>query len=132
MDHEILRLTERIDIARQLGESHFREFKSALEGPPQDKKLRDAKVVGKDIAETLVAFANADGGELLVGVEDDGTVTGAPYPDDKIQLLLEAPRARIMTSTPLPSVRALRLEYQGRPILFFSVPKGTAFVYLTS
>lgn len=28
----------------------------------------------RDLATTLIAFANADGGRLLIGIEDDGTV----------------------------------------------------------
>ena len=56
------------------GESHFREFKTALSGRPGEKVPRDPGLIRKDIAEALVAFANADGGELFVGIEDDGQV----------------------------------------------------------
>lgn len=38
MDPDILRLPERLTI--ELGDSHFREFKSALEGPPGNKRPR--------------------------------------------------------------------------------------------
>ena len=31
---ELLKLKERLEIATQVGESHFREFKSAFQGPP--------------------------------------------------------------------------------------------------
>jgi ATP-dependent DNA helicase RecG len=132
MDHEVLRLVERIDIARQVGESHFREFKSAYEGSPNKKQPRDVKSVAKDIAETLVAFANADGGELIVGLEDDGTVNGVSYDDVKERYLLETPRNRVLETTPLPSPRAIAVEYEGHRILYFSVPKGTNHVHLTS
>ncbi|MDZ4680001.1 MAG: hypothetical protein SH848_19105 [Saprospiraceae bacterium] len=40
---EILKLKERVEIAIELGESHYREFKSALEGPPSNKTPRDLK-----------------------------------------------------------------------------------------
>src|SRR5262245_59033679 len=100
---EILALTERIRQTIELGESQFREFKSALEGPPSNKKPRDPKLVAKDIAETLVAFANADGGELLVGVEDDGAVLGIQYSDDTISKLLQAPVNGVHIQTPLPT-----------------------------
>jgi len=45
------------------GESHFYDRKSAAIAP------------GK-LTKTLSAFANADGGELLIGIEDDGTWKG--------------------------------------------------------
>lgn len=132
MKHDVLRLVERIDLARQVGESHFREFQSAYEGPAQEKQPRDVKGVAKDIAETLVAFANADGGELIVGLEDDGTVSGLCYDDEKARYLLEAPMRRVLSDTPLPSPRAIRIEYEGHQILYFSVRKGTSHVHLTA
>jgi ATP-dependent DNA helicase RecG len=67
MESEILKLGERIDIALQLGESHFREFKSGFEGPPGKKYPRNLKRISVDIAQTLVAFANADGGGASCG-----------------------------------------------------------------
>ncbi len=66
---EALELTERASLAIRIGESHFREFKSAMAGPPGARTGRSPKDVAVDIARTLVAFANADGGELLVGVK---------------------------------------------------------------
>ncbi|MFQ5435682.1 MAG: helix-turn-helix domain-containing protein, partial [Anaerolineae bacterium] len=69
-------IIERAKTAIDLGESHFREFKSGLEGMPGEKVKRSTKSIATNIAQTLVAFANADGGELLVGVEDSGEITG--------------------------------------------------------
>ena len=76
---EALALTERVKNTIHLGESHFREFKTAFEGPPGSKKPRKVREVCADIGEALVSFANADGGDLLIGVEDEGTVTGVPH-----------------------------------------------------
>jgi len=59
---ELLRLKERIEIAIEMGESHFREFKTAFQGPSNEKSKRPIKDVCQDISKTLVAFANADGG----------------------------------------------------------------------
>ena len=73
---DIVNLEERARTAIGLGERHFREFKTALHGPPNAKTPRPVKSIRRDIGEALVAFANADGGELLVGVEDDGSITG--------------------------------------------------------
>jgi ATP-dependent DNA helicase RecG len=128
---DILTLQERIRTTIRLGESHFREFKSAQEGPPGAKQFRDPKQVKRDIGETLVAFANADGGELLVGVEDDGMVLGAPQSDEQLQQFLEAWRTHVHAKTPLPKPAAVRLEFDGKTILYFSIAKGTDYVYLT-
>ncbi|MDR2042378.1 MAG: ATP-binding protein [Tannerella sp.] len=69
---ERLRLKERIAI--EIGESYYHEWKSAFEGPDGNKKPRDVKEVRYDMAKTLAAFSNADGGELFVGIEDDNTI----------------------------------------------------------
>ena len=64
-------------------EGQFLEFKSAYERPGgTGLKRRKAAEVAWDIAETLSAMANADGGTLLLGVEEDKIVTGVEYPDD--------------------------------------------------
>ncbi len=44
---------------------------------------KSAKIKPADIARHIVAFANANGGILVVGVEDDGKVTGFNYTSAK-------------------------------------------------
>jgi ATP-dependent DNA helicase RecG len=126
---ELLVLAERVRNAIALGESHFREFKSALQGPPGNKRPRPWAAVSADIAEALVAFANADGGDLLVGVEDDGTVTGIPHADDDIKRMLSAAHTHSHPGQTLPVQLASRLQLEGREILFFSVLKGTTSIH---
>lgn len=129
---DILQLEERIQKTIELGESQFREFKSCLEGLPSDKKLRDPKAVAKDITETLVAFANADGGELLVGVENDGIITGLPYQAETISKLLEAPKRNTHPDTPLESLIERQVTLDNKPILYFAIEKSTRTIHQTS
>ena len=49
---EQLRLSERLASGLEQGESHFREFKSALERNGDNVKPRDVRAICKDIAET--------------------------------------------------------------------------------
>ncbi len=129
---ELLRLKERVDIAIEIGESYYREFKSALEGPADNKAARDLKEICYDIAKTLVAFANADGGELFVGIEDNNTISGIPHNEDKISAILAAPENYVIKETPLPLKRASLVDYNGKKIAYFSVEKGSKYVHLTS
>ena len=142
MENEILKLKERIEIALEVGESHYCEFKSAHEVVldekgkmvlPRSIKPRNLKEIGEDIAKTLVAFANADGGILLVGVEDDSKVTGLPYSEDKLDAIIKSPNTYVMQETPLPLKRSVIVEFKpGIKVAFFSVEKGSRFVHVTS
>lgn len=129
---ELLRLKERIEIAIEMGESHFREFKSGLQGPAENKVPRPVKEICQDISKTLVAFANADGGELLIGVEDDGSITGLPHDDDLLKVLFAAPKTYVLQTTPLPTTKASIVDYNGKKVIYFSIPKGSEHVYITS
>lgn len=73
-------------------EGQFFERKSCRERTGPGTRRRDVRDVARDIAETLSAMANADGGTLVVGIEDDGTPTGVDYPEDRLRILREAPR----------------------------------------
>jgi len=128
---DILNITERIKNTIQLGESHFRKFKTALEGRPENKKPRLAKKICEDIGEALVAFANADGGELLIGVEDDGTITGIPHDESEIEFMLNAPKTHKYHPSHIVSLLtySTKIELDTKTILFFSIQKGTTQVY---
>ncbi|MEK3674771.1 ATP-binding protein [Paenibacillus sp. FSL R10-2771] len=126
---DILNLYERVKNTIQLGESHFREFKSALEGRPDRKVPRQVKKVCEDIGEALVSFANADGGELLVGVEDNGLITGVPHSEEDIEVMLNAYKTHVHENSFLPMVNHVQLNFDGLTILFFAVSKGTSEIY---
>ncbi len=126
---DILLLADKVRNTLILGESHFREFKSALEGRPDNKKPRLAKLICADIAEALVSFANADGGAVLIGVEDDGTVTGIPHAEEDIQIMLNAIHTHIYQDQQLPLNNANKLVLDDKVILYFSVNKGTTMIY---
>lgn len=76
-------------------EGQFFERKSCFDRSRDKPKRRAARDVARDIAETLAAMANADGGALVVGIEDDGTVSGADYPEDRLKVLKAAPKTHI-------------------------------------
>ncbi|QSE97357.1 AlbA family DNA-binding domain-containing protein [Fulvivirga lutea] len=56
------------------GESEFLEFKRKVAHP--EKIVRE-----------LVAFANTNGGQLLIGVSDNGDIPGVKFPEDEIYAL---------------------------------------------
>lgn len=52
---------------------------------------KSARIDAKTLAVTIVAFANADGGTLAIGIEDNGVVTGIDGYEKNINELLRAP-----------------------------------------
>lgn len=129
----MLSANEKISVSISLGESHFREFKSAYHGAPGKKIARPLRDVCKDIAEALVAFANADGGEILIGVEDSGEITGSQcYDTVAIETIMEAPITHVLRTTPLQSVKSSIETINGNTVISFSIPKSTKYIHQTS
>ncbi|MBN1975176.1 MAG: ATP-binding protein [Sedimentisphaerales bacterium] len=56
------------------GEGHYIEFKASLEYDID--KNQHNKDLSKECLKTIAALLNADGGVLLIGVRDDGTIIG--------------------------------------------------------
>jgi len=73
------------------GESKTLEFKSTLRWSLKDDR-EDDKVVTHAVLKTIAAFLNTEGGDLLIGVADDGAIVGIEKDrlesDDKFMLHL--------------------------------------------
>lgn len=52
---------------------------------------KSARIDARALAVLLIAFANADGGTVAIGVEDDGTITGIDNYKENINKLLNVP-----------------------------------------
>ena len=126
---DILFIADKVKNTLILGESHFREFKTAFEGRPDNKKPRLVKSICADIGEALVSFANADGGEVLIGVEDDATITGVAHNETDIQTMLNAVTTHVYRNQKLPLTNSRKLVIDDKTILYFSVNKGTTMIY---
>ena len=69
----MLSTTEQIEARLRTGEDGFTEFKQVRLG-----KRSVVSPNGESFAGEMVAFANAEGGAILLGVADDGTIEGIP------------------------------------------------------
>lgn len=110
-------------------EGQFIEFKSLWDrskGKPRVLKRRQAR---DTVAEHVAAFANADGGTLILGVEDDGQVTGHAYPEEAIKDLLAVPERRLR---PPVQCRYQRAAIDGKEVLIFQVPIAAEAVMVES
>ncbi|MDX2055459.1 MAG: ATP-binding protein [Polyangiaceae bacterium] len=105
---------------------HF-ERKSLFKGEPDKKKPRDRKDVRDQIAECVAAFANAEGGVAIFGIEDDASVTGHKYPTDAVDEMLSVPSSR----TQPPQANGFRIEHEGKELLVFEVAVADSPVMVT-
>ena len=92
-----------------------------MEGRPDNKKPRLTKSICADIGEALVSFANADGGAILIGVEDDGTITDIPHSDEDIHTMLNSTHTHVYQDQLLPLSNANKLVLDNKTILYFSL-----------
>ncbi len=102
---------------------HF-DRKSLFEGAEEDKRPRDRRAVRDQVAEYVAAFANSEGGVLILGIEDGGVVTGHRYPQDAIDAILATPRTRLRP----PQPEGFIVEHQGIPLLVFDIPTSDVAV----
>ena len=107
MDANILRSRIR------LGEDSRTEFKRA-----DDQAL-------PSIAKTLVAFANSSGGDLFLGVEDDGSVTGVGSVKDADRWMRQVTQLCQTPIEPALSCRVDKVEVDGQVVLVVNIPAWT-------
>ncbi|UOQ64502.1 AlbA family DNA-binding domain-containing protein [Hymenobacter volaticus] len=73
------------------------------------------------ISRTLVSLANTHGGQVLVGVDDDGRIVGVRDAEEEMYLLRQA--AEQYADPPL-KLRIKEIEEEGRTILVVTVPES--------
>ncbi|MFB0535841.1 MAG: helix-turn-helix domain-containing protein, partial [Anaerolineae bacterium] len=102
-----------------LREQELEYLIAAPEG--QTLEWKSPRIHPRDLATTLIAFANADGGRLLIGIEDDGTVSGVdPVADrQQVERLL---RAAYEFCTPSVQIEYQFAPYRGHQVLVIDVP----------
>lgn len=98
----------------QSGENFYIEFK-------------EEKVKAKDLGEEIVAFANSEGGTILIGVSDDGNITGIT--DKKIEeTIMNICRNNIVPNI-IPSFEYAIIN--DKKIVILGIPKGLSKPYST-
>lgn len=96
------------------GETLTVEFKSDLKSLPD-----------RDLLAAVVSLANTEGGELLLGVEDDGRITGLHANHLNVSGI---PSLVANKTNPALSIRVERFELQGKSIVRIIVPKSRQLV----
>lgn len=93
------------------GEDARTEFKSA-----------SPDLSAKTLAKEIVAFANSRGGQIFLGVEDDGAVTGAGDLRAADQLMQKVSSACQTSVEPALSCTIIKVEVAGKIVVVVDVP----------
>jgi predicted HTH transcriptional regulator len=64
--------------------------KLAAEGEGLQLEFKRKAAYPEKIVRELIAFANTEGGTLLIGIDDDGSIPGVKYPDEEGHVICEA------------------------------------------
>jgi ATP-dependent DNA helicase RecG len=102
----------------QREEGQVLDFKSLWDKSVSPAQVIERRVIRDWIAEYVAAFANADGGTLVLGVDDDGTPSGHGYPGEAIAEFLAVPERRLRPAVRCQTQRAV---LDGRELLVFQV-----------
>lgn len=81
-----------------------------------------------DIVKTVIAFANTNGGELLIGIDDNGSITGVDNTDTTMLKVANTIRDSIRPDVTLFTLCEAR-TIKGKSIIAINVQKGTAPPY---
>jgi len=96
------------------GESLQREFKKALDGTPDS------------VYETICAFLNRKGGDVVLGVDDDGTIVGiAPVLAEKIAANIASTTNNSQVFNPPYLLYPESIEIDGKTVLLLRVPESS-------
>ena len=110
----------RFDITPFLDQDEGQHFdrKSLYEGAVGAKRARNRRAVRDQVAEYVAGFANAEGGVLILGIEDDRTITGHQLPQDALNSILKTPSTRLKPVQPDGFI----MNVQGCELIVFDVP----------
>lgn len=121
-----------IEKALGSGETDKVEFKSTLRTNLSTGE-KDPRME-KSVLKTIVAFLNSNGGTLLIGVADDGTILGideASFDNrDKLNLHLTNLIASQIGNEFLPYISFRLSDYEGKGIMRVVCKKGDSPVFL--
>ena len=80
------------------------------------------------IVKEIVAFINADGGKIYIGINDDGTVCGAQKIDETLRSISDIITTQIEPNA-IDSVKTELEIIEGLPVIVINVKKGISPLY---
>lgn len=103
----------------------FEELKTRKEDQTFDRK--SARKDPKGLSNHIVAFANADGGTLVIGIEDNGTITGIDDYTQNINEILRVPFDFCKPTVPveIETVECVDVNEKTNHLLIITIPQSS-------
>jgi ATP-dependent DNA helicase RecG len=101
--------------------------KLITQGENSQLEFKSEAVRPEAVAREITAFANYQGGILLIGVEDDGIISGVSKPNME-EWITNITRHNII---PALNLQTTAVEMQGKTVFAVEIPKGTDKPYQT-
>ena len=89
---------------------------------------REKGTLPNSVPKEIVAFANTEGGELYIGIRDDGSVVGVADTDDVMARISNVAHDTILPNV-MPFIQIRPVEMDGRQVVKVSVSVGTERPY---
>ena len=94
----------------------------------ESQVLEFKRIYSDGVRKTVIAFANTDGGKLMIGVEDDGEIVGLENAHEEMLQISNSLRGTIKPDV-MMLVSMLLEEIDGKYIIIIEVKKGLAAPY---
>src|SRR5262245_47731427 len=116
--------------AEEPGQMNLTEFVARVETWEDiHTEFKERAIAADDLAASLVAFANTDGGQLIFGVNNQRQVIGLDDPDRLMQLVDNV--AFNNCDPPITAVQETVRDEHGHIVVVVNVPKGDQRPYRT-
>lgn len=92
-------------------------------------EFKEEGVTSESLKKSIVGFANTDGGKIIVGVNNDGTVVGVNDPDRK---MLEIENVAYNQCQPPITILQETVVIDDKVVIVVNVPKGIQRPYSTN
>ncbi|MGQ9848288.1 MAG: AlbA family DNA-binding domain-containing protein, partial [Bacteroidales bacterium] len=99
-----------------------------LKGEDLHTEFKESFTDNEDIAKSIVGFANTDGGQIIVGVNDNGEIVGVDNIDELLRRIDDVAYNRC---EPPVTIVQETLSIENRTVLIINVPKGDQRPYRT-
>jgi len=111
------------NVVTPLPQSYIKKVNTGRENQELDFKFEISD--SRKIAKTLVAFSNTDGGTLLIGVKDNGNISGI-HSDEEFYMVQAAAG---MYCKPEVTFKSKRWIVDGKTVLEVIIPKGANYPF---